>query len=216
MIHSLLCAVRKEKAYSDGNKKQTIVSFLKDYIYSSLYLTFFAQLFSRFLSTFYLENQPLFLFINIFLVFLLFNFQVFRSKWLLLVCAAADLALIFSSSHAYTHLPLWGYAVVALLFLSRQLISRYNYLEISAEELKPGMIPAAASVALMLPPAMADFLFPLSEDLGFRPTHNQFPAFRNWFSNKKAVKQITFDEKQPFAFLFTLGYFLFALMGILR
>lgn len=31
MIHSLLCAVRKEKAYSDGNKKQAIVSFLHDF-----------------------------------------------------------------------------------------------------------------------------------------------------------------------------------------
>ena len=216
MIHSLLCAVRKEKAYSDGNKKQTIVSFLKDYIYSSLYLTFFAQLFSRFLSTFYLENQPLFLFINIFLVFLLFNFQVFRSKWLLLVCAAADLALILSSSHAYTHLPLWGYAVVALLFLSRQLISRYNYLEISAEELKPGMIPAAASVALMLPSGMADLPSRLSEDLNCRLTEKQIAAIRKWFSKQKDVKEITIVRKIPFAIFITLGYFLFALMGILR
>ena len=100
--------------------------------------------------------------------------------------------------------------------LSWQLISRYNYLEISAEELKPGMIPAAASVALMLPSGMADLPSRLSEDLSCRLTEKQIAAIRKWFSKQKDVKEITIVRKIPFAIFIMLGYFLFALMGILR
>lgn len=83
---------------------------------------------------------------------------------------------------------------------------KYSYLEISAEELKPGMIPAAASVALMLPSGMADLPSRLSEDLSCRLTEKQIAAIRKWFSKQKDIKEITIVRKIPFAIFITLGY----------
>ena len=216
IFHSGYCAVKKTEVYKSQIDKHSIICFMKDYVVGSIYLTLLINLISRFFNGFYYDNQVLFLFVNVFLIMLIFRVPLFRKKWLLILCAAADILFAISTKSFAGADALWVYLVIVLLFILRQLISRYNYQSIPVSDLKPGMILSAPNVIMMLPSGIADLPTGLKEDLSCKLTEPQISAVKKWYSKHKDRQSITIVRKIPFALFISMGYFLFALLGLIR
>ena len=146
---------------------------------------------------------------------LIFSVSIFRNKWLLVLCALSDIILLISARTAFSLEWLWAYLIVAVLFVLRQLIARYNYKTIDVSELKTGMILAVACVVQMLPSRIPNLPDGTSEDLRCRLTQVQVDAVEKW-SSKNKVSEITIVRKIPFALFISLGYAMFVVMGLIR
>ena len=173
-------------------------------------------MFTRLIPEFYYDNPVLFLFVNIFVVMFIYDYPVFKSKILLVVCAVADLVLMRSAEVNVTLEQLWIYLVIAVLFVIRTLVSRYNYQTIPVDELRPGMILCASNVMMMMSSKIEGLPSRMSEDMACRLSAEEVAAVHKWYKRKKDINTITIVRKIPFAIFIAIGYGLFILLGLIR
>ena len=216
IIHSLVCAVRGEQSLRTKIDRTYIRDFCKNYIIGSVYLTFVMHMVSRFLGDFYIQNQMLFLFVNVFISMLIFSCSIFKNIWLVAVCAVADVVLAISSHTLLVSGQLWAYLIMVVLIVLRELMSGFNYQKIAIADLKPGMILSAASIVLMLPSGIEGLPADTSEDLRGRLTGEHIEAIHKWQKRRKKYQELTIVRKIPFAAFIALGYLVFVLMGGIR
>ena len=213
---SIVYALRKETAFSSKFNFAAVGDFLRDYLMASIYMTFLVNMFTRLIPEFYYDNPVLFLFVNIFVVMFIYDYPVFKSKMLLVVCAVADIVLMRSAAVNVTLDQLWIYLVIAVLFIIRTLVSRYNYQTIPVEELRPGMILCASNVMMMTSSKIEGLPNRMSEDMACRLTAEEVAAVHRWYKRKKDFNTITIVRKIPFAIFIAIGYGLFILLGLIR
>ncbi len=213
---SVVYAIKRETAFSNKFDKTAIWDFVRDYLMASVYMTFLVNMFTRLIPEFYYDNPVLFLFVNMFVVMFIYEYPVFKSKMLLLLCAVADVVLICSSQVNVSAEQLWIYLVIAILFVIRTLVSRYNYQTIPEENLRPGMIICASNIMMMMSSNIEGLPDKLSEDMACRLTEEQVNAVHKWFKSKKDIDTITIVRKIPFAIFIAIGYGLFILLGLIR
>lgn len=216
LIESIIFKIKKTESFKSEINKNMILEFVKDYIIGGIYLTLFASVMSRMFAEFYYDNQILFSVLNIFIVMLIFDVEIFRKTWALGMSFVADIAIMLSSKQNIFATEPWIYIVIALLFILRQLISQYNYKRIQVEKLKPRMIISAANVIQMSGSKIANMPSGITEDLRSRLTEEEVCAVKKWYNQHKDFEYITIVSKIPFAIFISLGYLFFVLLGLLR
>ena len=216
VAHSVICALNGEESFKSHFHKEAITTFIKDYIIGSIYLSFLINIVSRVSASFYMDNQTAFLFVNVFVVMMIFSMPLFRQKWLLAGCAVADIVFSFTSQALFSLNDIWIYLVIALLFVLRQLIARYNYKSIPISEVTVGMIPSAANVAMMAPSGIPGLPTGTTEDLRCKLTEESITAIKKWYAHHKNYKTMTIVRKIPFAIFISMGYCLFIVLGLIK
>lgn len=216
VIHSLICAFNGAESFKSRFDKGSITAFIKDYFIGSIYLALLVNIVSRTAPVFYMNNQTVFLFANVFVVMMIFSMPLFRQKWLLAGCAVADIVFSFTSRALFSLNDIWIYLVIALLFVLRQLIARYNYKNIPISEVKPGMIPSAANVAMMAPSGIPGLPTGTTEDLRCKLTVENIAAIKKWYTKNKNFQTVTIVRKIPFAIFISMGYCLFIVLGLIQ
>jgi hypothetical protein len=216
ILHSIICAIRKEDAFKSSFNRSAITTFIKDYIIASIYLSLMLNIICLAAPRFYMENQTLFLFLNVFVVMIIFSIPWFRRLWLLVGCAIAGIALTFYSRSFMSFEDLWIYLVIALLFVLRQLIARYNYKSLPVSEIRPGMILSAANVAIMATSKIAGLPTGTSEDLKSKLSEENIVAIKTWYAAQKNYQTVTIVRKIPFAIFISFGYCLFIILGLIQ
>ena len=216
IFHSLICAIRKEESFQVSFNRSTISVFIKDYVIASIYLSLLLKIIYLAIPEFYLENQTLFLFLNVFAVMMICDIPLFRRIWLLVGCAIAGSGLAIYSRSFLSIENLWIYPVIAILFVFRQLIARYNYKLLQVSEIRPGMILSAANVALMSSSKIANLPTGTSEDLKSKLTEENVAAIKTWYTTQKNYQVVTIVRKIPFAIFISFGYCLFVILGLIQ
>ena len=130
--------------------------------------------------------------------------------------ARSGIVFSFTSRALFSLNDIWIYLVIALLFVLRQLIARYNYKNIPISEVKPGMIPSAANVAMMAPSGIPGLPTGTTEDLRCKLSVENIAAIKKWYTKNKNFQTVTIVRKIPFAIFISMGYCLFIFLGLIQ
>lgn len=106
-----------------------------------------------------------------------------------------------------------SWIIVLVVMLFRLSAEKYNYQEISIENLKPRMIPSAMTVLQFSRSRVKGLPTCPTEDLRARLNEEHIEAIRRWKESKQGKNTIYIVRKIPFAIFIFLGVLTFLLVG---
>ena len=107
-----------------------------------------------------------------------------------------------------------AWAVVLIVMTLRLVAEKYNYQQISVEDLKPRMIPSAYTVISFRTSRVKDLPVGVTEDLRSRLTESEIDAIKRWSQTKQGKDTIIIVRKIPFAIFIFLGTMAFLILEV--
>ena len=105
--------------------------------------------------------------------------------------------------------------IVFVVMFFRLISEKYNYQEISVDELKPRMIPSALTVISFRSSRVKGLPISVTEDLRARLTVEEIEAIKRWKNSKQGKDSIVIVRKIPFAIFISIGTFIFVIIEVL-
>ena len=219
IVDSIIQNVKKKRFFKENSfTRNNIVIFLKRYCVSYLYLRALSIALQLALRDFYYKNSVLFAFINIFIVILIHEKSFFKNIRTLIVMVVINMGLIvylvINHQTVFSIEILRNYGIVVLALILKDLVSGYNYEEISTASVVKGMVLSYSTVALFGPSRVKGLPQLTYEDMRSRLTDEEVEAIHRWEKSKYGKSTVIIVRKMPFAIFIILGTALFIAMRL--
>ena len=207
---SVVIGLRNRDLFSVGHVRLNIKSMILVYLRCVAATTIVTFVLEMLLPEFCADNPALIAIIKMLVILTFYSLDIFeRPLWLAGLIAAAVILHALGSGAAEVHIDPKIYLYIAIVFLLRMVMEKYNYAEISTSEVEPGMVLSYATVAMFAPSKVAGLPKATTEDIRSKITEEEAGSIRRWEHSKYGKSEITIVRKLPFAIFITLGTVLY-------
>lgn len=216
ICESIVIAIKNKNKPNIKFFPKQIVHFFKNYIYCTIYIIIFRYCFLLLFPAFSQKNATLMMFLNLFISILLFKYEFFSKKIVVVISAVVAIGLM-----AILFLKIgkptidWKiYLFLAVLILIRSFAEEYNYKNIPTETVKAGMILSYSTILMFQPSRIQGLPKTTTEDMRSRITPEMADSIKRWENSKYGQREITIVRKIPFVAFMYLGTILFLLLRV--
>lgn len=213
IIESVVLAIKRGNFFYLKGIQFNFRYFITRFFSISAILFLLSQVISIVLPTFFLKNNFLILFINLFIILLTQDVKwlnkPFFSAFLVLIC----IGIAFKTKACYVinwHI----YIIVAFVILLRFFAEKYNYETINTSEVKDGMILSLGTIMRFQKSQVKGLPKRTTEDLRTKLTGEEAEAIHRWEKSKYGEKTIVIVRKLPFAIIISISTIFFILTEV--
>lgn len=194
----------------------TILQFLKNYLYISVYITVINYLILYFFPDFASRNASLISICWLFFAIIIYKYPLFFRRNVMFCVLTFGLIILWLYNRNYgfdmPNINLYLYVVIILFF--RFTSEKYNYLIIPTSEVKSGMILSSATIMIMNASRVKGLPKTTTEDMRSRISQDEADSIIHWEHTKYGMSEITIVRKIPFAIFITFGVLVFLLLRL--
>lgn len=215
IIDTIYLQIKNKYRLPLSDIKKQFKIYVKRLIINSIYIVTIVKLENVILLRYEIELGVFQLFINIFILLLISNVGILQRRATIIGTLIFSIMLSAVTGNWMMNLNrLEYYGIVALFILIRIIVSEYNYMEISIEDLKPGMILSSYTTMLFSNSKVKGLPKLSTEDLRSRLDINEVNAIKRWHKSKYGLDKVTIVKKVPFAIFITLGVLMYMILGV--
>ena len=172
-------------------------------------VTLFSTIMYRIFPDFYTDNPILMMIIDMVIILGGYHLNVFYKALPLLMLIIATIAAVLLC-HGEIAVIRWRiYVLVVVVFILRLLMDKYNYEEISTEQVQPGMVLSYSTVLGFTTSRIKGLPRETTEDVRSRITKEEAESIQRWGKSTKGKDTVTIVRKIPFAIFISVGVLLF-------
>lgn len=211
LIESIVYGIREKKMIKLPSK-ETIVKFVKSYLFLSIYMLLISEIIRLLFYDFYINNVLFFWIISSMLSIALYKYEIFKNKYVFLIAICLDI-LLKSRNYSFKPIP---YIIIFVLFVLKNYMMTYNYRKIEINNLKEGDVLSAGSTLLFQNSTIENLPVNISENLSARLTKDNINAINKWMRYHPETKEVITVAKIPFVLFILLGYIYFIVIEVMR
>ena len=213
LAESVVIGIRAKDLFSIShihlNIKKMILLYLRCAAATTI-VTFFLELL---LPEFCRDNPALIAVIKMLVILIFYSLEVFEKPAMLAgLIAVAVLLHVFGVGIRASHIDIKIYLYIAIVFILRLIMDKYNYAEISTSSVESGMVLSYATVAMFGPSRVSGLPKHTTEDIRSKITEQEAESIKRWEHSKYGRSEITIVRKLPFAVFITLGTILYVVI----
>ena len=216
LAESVYLTIRKEKFY--GNKpsdiKKSIITFLKDYVISLLYMRCLTGVLQFVNMEGYIRYQLFIAFICLFVAVCIHSYKIFKRWYSISIVLITNIVFLVINKQTITIYTALSMLILLFVLLLRFFLNGYNYKEINVSELRPGMILSAQTVIGFAPSKVKGLPNTTFEDMRSRLTKDEVDSINRWKDSKYGSEKIVIVKKLPFAVFIFLGMIAYFIIRI--
>ena len=215
IAESIYIGIKERNLFKVEKFKADIKSMLKQYIKCTCLVMLFNFLFNLILPEFYSSNSELVMILNMIIVLLSYNLKFFdRLVWLTILSVLT--AILYFINYGFSaDFNFKIYVLVALVLILRVLSEKYNYMTISTNSVKKGMVISYSTIMFFIPSKIKGLPKSTTEDIRSRISEEEAESIRRWENSKHGQKEITIVRKIPFAIFISLGAIVYVIMRMI-
>lgn len=186
--------------------------FIKSFFFCSVYLTFVNNILYYILKAFVQNNGILVAVADLLLAALIYKYDIFKNRILLILLTIFDLFILFQRNLALNNYVMYIYLIVLLIL--RNYSKKFNYTEIATVDLKPGMILSMTTIPNFLLSRVKGLPKYSTEDMRSRLSKEEVESIKRWEHSKYGKPTVVIVRKLPFAIFLSLGAIVFVLFRL--
>ena len=207
---SIVIGIRNKDLFSFNRVSINIKKMLLVYLRCVAATTIVSFVLEYLLPEFCHDNPALIAVIKMLVILTFYSFEIFERPVLLSgLVVAAILVYVFGIETSAIQIDLKIYLYIAIVFILRLVMDKYNYAEIHTSSVEPGMVLSYATIAMFGPSRVAGLPKHTTEDIRSKITEQEAESILRWEKSKYGRSEITIVRKLPFAIFITLGTILY-------
>lgn len=219
VIQSIVLRIRNKDHLSPKISIRNVKYIVFSYVYCLIYVIGMNYLLMLLVPNFVASNGPFISVLNLFLMIIIYKYEVFQSlKLLIPIAVLATLELIvFYTRHSAVSFDYHIYLYMVVILFLRFISEDYNYQTIPTQDVQAGMIMSFTTITKFLPSRVKGLPQVTTEDMRTRIDTAEAESIKRWEHSKYGSSEITIVRKMPFAIFLSLGTVLFLIfrMGII-
>lgn len=199
--------------------KNGILSYLKNYLYCTVYIVMLNYLIMLLFPQFAATNASLITIFNLFITIIIYKYEFFFKPIALIGTSIIAIGAVVVNGLFNGFYPpdFKVYLYLAIILFFRNISEKFNYDTIPTATVKKGMILANSTVAMMLPSRIKGLPEYSTEDMRSRLTEEQVDSIHRWETSRYGLSEVTIVRKIPFAIFMAIGSIIFLVirMGVI-
>ena len=210
LIESIVLGIKNNDLFNISHVRLNVKKMLLVYLRCVAATTIVTFALELLLPEFCRDNQALIAVIKMLVILTFYSLEIFERPIMLsgLIVAAA-LMYAFGLKATSAHIDPKIYLYIAIVFILRLVMDKYNYAEIRTSTVEPGMVLSYATVAGFGPSRVSGLPKHTTEDIRSKITEQEAKSIRRWEQSKYGKSEITIVRKLPFAIFITVGTVLY-------
>lgn len=206
LAESIVIGIKNHDLFSISHVSLNIKKMLLVYLRCVASTTIVTCVLEYLFPEFCRDNPALIAIIKMLVILTFYSLEIFEKPVMLTgLIAAASIIYLFGSQATAIHIDPKIYLYIAVVFVLRLVMDKYNYSEISTSSVEPGMVLSYATVAMFGPSRVSGLPKATTEDIRSKITEQEAESIRRWERSKYGKSEITIVRKLPFAIFITLG-----------
>ncbi len=210
LVESIVIGAKNKDLFSISHIRLNTRKMILVYLRCVAATTIVTVVLDLLLPEFCSNNPALIAVIKMLVVLSFYSLEIFERPPLLAVLIAVAAAFyLFGARATAIHIDPKIYLYIAIVFILRLIMEKYNYATIKTSAVEPGMVLSYSTVAMFEPSRVSGLPKQTTEDIRSKITEQEAESIKRWETSKYGRSEITIVRKLPFAIFITLGTILY-------